>query len=219
MTAFVELSHPIEHGMTTYKGLPGPMIEDFLGREESRAHYEPGTSFHIGSIQLVANTGTYVDSPFHRFAEGVDLAGLALSSLADLDSVVFRVAADTRAIEPDIFGAQDLKGKAVLMHTGWSRHWRTDEYLSGRHPFLTAATARQLKESGVALVGIDSYNIDDTGDGARPVHTALLGAGIPVVEHLRGLEDLPDRGFRFFAVPPPITGLGTFPVRAFAIIN
>jgi kynurenine formamidase len=219
MTAMIDLSHRIEHGMTTYHGLPGPMIEDFLGREESRSRYDPGTEFQIGSIQMVANTGTYLDSPFHRFADGSDLSDLPLASIANLPGITFQFAAEARAIESDLFAGHEVAGKAVLIHTGWSRHWRTDEYFNGLHPFLTAGAAEYLVEAKAALVGIDSYNIDNTEGGGRPAHTALLAAGIPIVEHLRGLEDLPASGYRFFAVPPPIKGMGSFPVRAFALIN
>lgn len=219
MSVMIDLSHQIEHGMTTYHGLPGPMIEDFMGREESRSRYEPGTEFQIGTIQMVANTGTYLDSPFHRYADGADLSGLALDSLANLSGITFRVAAESRAIDPDLFTGHDLTGKAVLIHTGWARHWRTDEYFNGLHPFLTAAAAEHLVEAKATLVGIDSYNIDSTESGARPVHTSLLAAGIPIVEHLRGLEDLPTAGYRFFSVPPRVVGMGTFPVRAFALLD
>jgi kynurenine formamidase len=216
MPGFIDLSHPIESGMITYKGLPGPVIVDHLSREASRSHYEPGTEFQIGKIEMVANTGTYLDSPFHRFADGADLAALPLTSLAGLEGVTFRVAAETHAIDSDLFSRAPLCGKAVLIHTGWSRHWRTEQYSSGWHPFLTGPAAGYLADAGVALVGIDSYNIDDTVGGARPAHTILLAASIPIVEHLCRLEDLPDDGYRFSAVPPLVKGMGTFPVRAFA---
>ncbi len=215
----VDLSHPIEQGMETYRGLPGPVIEDHLSREASRSHYAPGTEFHIGRISMVANTGTYVDAPAHRFADGADVAGLALSVLADLEGIVVRAAGSTEGpIPASAFQAYDVHGRAVLVHTGWDRHWRTDAYFRG-HPFLTAEAAAFLRDAGAALVGIDSLNIDDTDDGTRPVHTALLAAGIPVVEHLRGLDQLPVNGFRFFAVPAPVRGMGTFPVRAMGVID
>jgi kynurenine formamidase len=226
----LDLSHVVEHGMVTYRGLPAPVVCDFLTREQSRAHYAPGTEFHIGRIDLVANTGTYVDSPFHRFADGADLADLPLDALADLDAVVVRVAgqagrAVTRAavlgalagLGAGAGAAPDLRGRAVLVHTGWDAHWRTDRYFEG-HPFLAADAAEWLAAAGAALVGIDSLNIDDTDDLTRPVHTTLLGAGIPVVEHLRGLAGLPPAGFRFSAVPVKVRGLGTFPVRAYATV-
>ena len=216
---FIDLSHTVEHGMITYKGLPAPIICDFLSREQSRAHYTGGTEFHIGKIEMVANTGTYLDSPFHRYADGKDLSELILSSLADLDAVVIRAAGrHHRPINSDAFRNHDLKGKAVLVHTGWDTHWRTDRYFEG-HPFLTEDAARFLADSRASLVGIDSLNIDDVEDGRRPVHTALLGAGIPVVEHLCGLSQVPDGGFRFFAVPAKVKGMGTFPVRAFAALE
>lgn len=216
---FIDLSHTVEHGMITYKGLPAPIICDFLSREQSRAHYTGGTEFHIGKIEMVANTGTYLDSPFHRYADGKDLSELILSSLADLDAVVVRAAGrHHRPINSDAFRNHDLKGKAVLVHTGWDTHWRTDRYFEG-HPFLTEDAARFLADSRASLVGIDSLNIDDVEDGRRPVHTALLGAEIPVVEHLCGLSQVPDGGFRFFAVPAKVKGMGTFPVRAFASLK
>jgi kynurenine formamidase len=215
----IDLSHVIEHGMVTYKGLPGPHICDFWTREGSAANYDDGSSFQIGRIDMVANTGTYLDSPFHRYADGKDLAALPLGSLADLPGIVVRRPhADGIATDAvDLEGLQ-VRGHAVLIHTGWDEHWRTDEYF-GPHPFLTAAAADWLAEQGAALVGIDSCNIDDMHVRARPVHTRLLGAEIPICEHMRGLEQLPDRGFRFSAVPPKVAGMGTFPVRAYAVID
>jgi arylformamidase len=201
--------------MTTYPGLPGPIICDFLSREASRAKYAPGVEFQIGKIEMVANTGTYIDSPFHRYADGKDLSEMPLESLADLDGVVIRIPPGSRrAITRDAFQGRELEGKAVLVHTGWDVHWRTDRYLSG-HPFLTADAAEFLVDEGVGLVGIDSLNIDDTDDGARPVHSALLGAEVPIVEHMCNLSLLPDLSFRFFAVPAKVAGFGTWPVRAF----
>ncbi len=216
---FVDISHTVEHGMTTYKGLPSPIICDYLSRERSRQHYAEGTEFHIGKIEMVANTGTYIDAPFHRYANGEDLSEMPLSSLADLEGIVVRaVNRSGRAIGREMFEGPDVMGKAVLVHTGWDAHWRTDQYFEG-HPFLTRDAAEYLSRAGVALVGIDSLNIDDTGDGSRPAHTILLGAGIPIIEHMRGLEQLPTRGFRFFAVPTKVKGLGSFPVRAFSLVE
>lgn len=215
----VDVSHTVEDGMITYKGLPPPVITDHLSRERSREHYAPGTEFHIGKIEMVANTGTYLDSPYHRYEDGVDLAGLDLSSLANLDGLVVRASGMTnRGISPETLAGVDLRDKAVLFHTGWDRHWRTEAYSNGNHPFLNAETAEHLAESGAALVGIDSYNIDDTGGGSRPVHSILLRQNIPIVEHLCGLDELPDRGFKFFAVPVKVRAFGTFPVRAFSIV-
>jgi kynurenine formamidase len=214
----IDLSHHVEHGMITYKGLPAPIVCDFLSREASRAIYAPGTEFHIGKIEMVANTGTYLDSPFHRFEDGKDLSELPLESLADLDAVVVRRVGRGRSIDADAFQGMEVRGKAVLVHTDWCSRWRTDAYFEG-HPFLTADAARLLAESGAALVGIDSYNIDDTEDWSRPAHTALLGAEIPIVEHMRGMEALPGSGFRFSAVPVKVKRFGTFPVRAFAVID
>ena len=205
--------------MITYKGLPPSVISDHLSREQSRALYEPGTEFHIGKIEMVANTGTYLDSPFHRYADGKDLSDLDLRSLANLEGIVVRrIGASERAITPDAFENMNLKNKAVLFHTGWAIRWRTEEYSNGNHLFLTAGAAEYLAEAGAALVGIDSYNIDDTADGRRPAHSILLAHDIPIVEHLCGLNELPDSGFRFFAVPVKVKRLGTFPVRAFAIV-
>jgi kynurenine formamidase len=214
----IDLSHIVEDGMITYKGLPAPVICDFLSREESRKHYAKGTEFNIGKIELVANTGTYVDSPFHRFAEGTDLAGLPLESLADLDGIVFRVQNLGRSVTAKVFNGVNLRGKAVLIHTEWSRHWRTDQYFEG-HPFLTKDAAEFLVEAAAAFVGIDTFNIDDTTDGTRPVHSTLLGSNIPICEHMCGLELLPDTGFRFHAAPVKVKAFGTFPVRAYAVIG
>jgi arylformamidase len=215
----IDLSHTIEDGMITYKGLPAPLICDHLSREQSRGLYAPGTEFQIGKITMCSNTGTYIDSPFHRFADGTDIAGLTLNTLVALDTVVVHAdGMSGRKIPAEAFGAVDVRNKAVLVHTGWSRHWRTDQYFEG-HPFLTAAAAEYLQKEGARLVGIDSYNIDDTGDGQRPVHTTLLGAGIPIVEHMRGLELVPATGASFTAVPPKVKGMGTFPVRAFATLS
>ena len=194
----VDLSHTIEHGMQTYPGLPGPLICDHLSREQSRASYADGTDFQIGKITMVANTGTYLDAPFHRYADGKDIAALDLGSIADVPGVVIRATHRTgRAITRDAFMHVDVHGKAVLVHTGWDVHWRTAPYFEG-HPFLTEDAALYLKERGARLVGIDSLNIDDTADRRRPVHTILLGADIPIVEHMRGLEQLPDSDSRQF---------------------
>jgi arylformamidase len=206
----------VEHGLVTYKGLPAPIICDYLSREQSRSIYADGTEFHIGRIDMVANTGTYLDSPFHRYAHGKDLSELPLSALADLDTVVVR--ATSRAISHTAFADLDVRGKAVLVHTGWDAHWATDQYFEG-HPYLTAEAAHHLAENGAVLVGIDSLNIDDTADGRRPVHSILLGRDIPIVEHLCRLQVLPEEGVRFFAVPVKVKAFGTFPVRAFGIVG
>ncbi|HKN84784.1 MAG TPA: cyclase family protein, partial [Pyrinomonadaceae bacterium] len=207
----VDVCHTIEHGMITYKGLPAPVISDYLTREESRNRYAPGTEFHIGKIEMVANTGTYLDSPFHRYAHGKDLAALDLYSVANLDGIVVRCLDRSEpAITETSFAGLDVNGKAVLVHTGWDKHWRTEEYSSGKHPYLTEGAATYLAKNNAALVGIDSFNIDATHDGNRPAHSILLGHDIPVVEHLCGLGDLPDQGFRFFAVPVKVRQFGTF---------
>ncbi len=220
MGRLIDLSHEIEHGMVTYRGLPAPAISDWLTRDASKARYAPGTTFQIGKIELLANTGTYIDAPFHRYADGRDVAGYALETVADLPGVVVRATNQPgRAIDASRFGKFDVKGNAVLVHTGWDAHWRTDTYSAGQHPFLTRDAAEFLANAGAALVGIDSLNIDDDKDGSRPAHTILLGAGVAIVEHMTRLADLPDSGFRFFAVPPRVRGMGSFPVRAFAVIS
>ncbi len=213
----IDVCHSIEDGMVTYKGLPAPVITDHLTREASERVYAPGTEFHIGKIEMVANTGTYLDTPFHRYARGKDLAQLDLYSVANLDGLVLRTT--VTEIKADLFSGLDVKEKAVLIHTGWDRHWRTEEYFSGNHPFLTDDAANYLAKNGAALVGIDSYNIDATSDLARPAHSILLGHDIPIVEHLCGLGDLPDSGFKFFAVPIKVKRFGTFPVRAFGLVQ
>jgi arylformamidase len=215
----VDLSHVIEHGMTTYKGLPGPQICDFWERESTAGNYDDGSTFQIGCIDMVANTGTYLDSPFHRYADGADLAELKLRSLADVPGIVIRRPwENSLPVEPSHFEGRDVTGKAVLVHTGWDRHWRTEAYF-GDHPYLTAEAADWLAVHGAILVGIDSCNIDNMHVPARPVHTKLLGAEIPICEHMTGLGSLPDEGFRFSAVPPKIRGMGTFPVRAYAVLG
>ncbi len=202
--------------MITYKGLPAPLICDYLSREQSRQLYFEGAEFQIGKIEMVGNTGTYLDSPFHRYAGGKDLAGLELEKLADLEGTV--VWATEQAIGPEVFRGFELRGKAVLVRTGWDRHWRTDQYFEG-HPCLTKSAAEYLRDGGATLVGIDSLNVDDIRDKSRPAHTILLGAEIPIVEHLCGLERLPEHGFRFYAVPAKVRRMGTFPVRAFGLVG
>jgi arylformamidase len=215
----IDVSHTVESGMLTYKGLPAPIICDYLSREASRKLYAAGTEFQIGRIDMVANTGTYVDSPFHRYSEGKDLSELPLDSLANLKCVVARVEPTaTRAIDSLPFKPGDVRGKAVLVQTSWDRHWRTDQYFES-FPHLTGRLAQWLLDAGVALVGIDSHNIDCTDGGERPVHSTLLGADIPIVEHLCGLGNVPEHGAKFFAVPVKVKGFGTFPVRAFAAVE
>jgi kynurenine formamidase len=220
MQTLIDLSHTVEDGLITYKGLPAPIICDYLSREASRAIYAPGTEFHIGKIEMVANTGTYLDSPFHRYADGDDLAALKLENLAHLEGVLVRIPSERgRAIDADCFAGLDVRNKAVLVHTGWAHHWKSDQYFEG-HSFLTEAAANMLKSAGATLVGIDSYNIDDTGDMRRPVHSLLLGANILIVEHMCNLETIAEGvPFRFYAVPVKVKGFGTFPVRAFAMVD
>jgi arylformamidase len=215
----IDLSHVITDGMVTYKGLPGPHICDFISREQSAASYDDGSTFQIGRIDMVANTGTYVDVPSHRFADGKDLSGMGIEAFANLPAIVVRQPFGSGlAVETSAFDGLDVRGHAVLVATGWDRHWGKNSYYSD-HPFLTAAAAERLVSEGVALVGIDSHNIDDTRVRARPVHTALLRAGIPICEHMTNLGAVPDSGFRFTAAPPKVKGMGTFPVRAYALIE
>ena len=210
-----DLSHTIEHGLITYKGLPGPIICDYMTREQSRRHYAPGTEFHIGKIEMVANTGTYLDSPFHRYADGKDLSQLVLDKLVNLSAIKLAVPGQ-RAIDSSVLrNRNDLAGKAVLFETGWSQHFNTPQYFEG-HPFLTEDTAQFLADSRVALVGIDSFNIDDISDLRRPLHSILLKREIPIVEHLTNLAAITSHQSHFSAVPPKVKGFGTFPVRAFA---
>lgn len=219
MRRLIDVSHEIEAGMTTYPGLPAPAVSDFLSRAASPGRYSADTTFQIGRIEMVANTGTYVDAPFHRFAEGGDLASLPLERLADLEGLVIDATGhSSRAIDVDRFRGLALNNRAVLIRTGWDVHWRTEQY-GHKAPFLTRAAAEFLVAAEVALVGIDSVNIDDMSDGQRPVHTLLLGAGIPIAEHLCNLNQLPTTGFRFHAVPVKFRGVGTFPVRAYAVIE
>jgi arylformamidase len=215
-SSFVDLSHTIEDGLITYKGLPAPIICDYLSREKSREIYETGTEFQIGKIEMVSNTGTYIDCPFHRYDHGKDLSQVDIESLADMDGIVIR--ADyrkKRAIDATFFKEKEIRGRAVLVHTGWDVHWNTDEYFQN-HPFLTEDAALYLQNCGVKLVGIDSMNIDNTQGKSRPVHSSLLASDILIVEHLCNLGNLPDEGFTFSALPPKFKGVGTFPVRAMA---
>lgn len=214
----IDISHVVEDGMVTYKGLPAPVICDWRTREESRVIYD-GAEFQIGKVEMVANTGTYVDSPFHRYAHGKDLSELPLESVADLECVVVRVdPAKGPAIDAIPLTDREIGGRAVLFHTGWDRLWRTDAYFES-HPHLTERAAERLAKAGAALVGIDSMNIDSIATGARPVHTILLGNEIPIAEHLCGLAAVPPRGGRFSAVPVKVKGCGTFPVRAYVAVR
>jgi arylformamidase len=217
MKRYYDLSHVIEDGMITYKGLPAPIICDYLSREKSKSLYEEGTEFQIGKIEMIANTGTYVDCPFHRYADGQDLSEIELSRFVDLDTVVIHAHhKNSLEVSPQHFSNIDVRGKAVLIHTSWSDHWRTDSYFEN-HPFLSEAAARYLVDQKVTLVGIDSHNIDDTRKKSRPVHSILLKEGILIVEHLTSLNTLPNSPLKFNAVPPKFKGVGTFPVRAYAV--
>jgi kynurenine formamidase len=215
----VDLSHEIVDGMTTHPGIPGPVISTFLTHDASAERYAPGTTFEIGRIDMVANTGTYLDTPAHRFRGRPDLSGLELERVVDLDGVLVDCRGrHEKGIGPEAFKDVDAAARAVLVATGWDANWGTPAYLAD-NPFLTEAAAHALVDRGAALVGIDSLNVDSLADPRRPAHTAILGAGIPLVEHLTGLEQLPPDGWRFFAAPPRIRGMATFPVRAFALVR
>ncbi len=218
-TRYMDLSHTIFDGLVTYPGLPAPAICDYLSREKSRETYAPGTEFQIGKIEMVSNTGTYLDAPFHRYADGKDLSQIMLEALADLPAIVIR--ADHRktlAIDASFFTGREVRNRAVLVHTGWDAYWNTPAYFRN-HPYVTEDAALYLLSSGARLVGIDSMNIDDTRGKSRPVHSALLAAEIPIVEHLCNLGELPDEDLTFSAVPPKVKGMGTFPVRAYAQVG
>lgn len=218
-TTFIDLSHTIENGLITYKGLPAPVICDYLSREDSRKFYEEGTSFQIGKIEMVSNTGTYLDCPFHRFKDGKDLSDLLLESCTDLDAVVIHVPfEEVTAITAAHFKNYELSNRAVLVHTGWDKHWNTEKYYEG-HPYLTEDAAVYLRDCAVKLVGIDAHNIDNTATNRRPVHTTLLDAEILITEHLCNLYLLPAGDFTFSAIPPKFKGVGTFPVRAMAKVS
>lgn len=217
MKKLIDLSHTIEDGLVTYKGLPAPIICDYLSREESKTHYAEGTTFQIGKIEMCSNTGTYLDSPFHRYEDGKDLSELGLEALASLEGIKV-VAEGVTAIGKEVFSGLEISGKAVIVQTNWSRNWNTEQYYEG-HPFLTADAAQYLRDNGAKLVGIDSYNIDDSSGKERPVHSTLLGAEILIVEHMRNLNDVPINDFKFYAVPVKVKGFGTFPVRAFVEVG
>lgn len=219
MSRLIDLSHTIEAGMITYKGLPAPIVCDYLSREDSKKFYGEGTEFQIGKIEMIANTGTYVDCPFHRYADGEDLSDVGVDRFAELEAIVVRQDfSNAINIEKDLFEGLNLKGKAVLLNTNWSRFWRTDTYFEN-HPFLSEKAAIFLRDQQVKLVGIDSHNIDDTRTKSRPAHSILLKAGIIIAEHLCHLDLLPNRNFIFNAVPPKFKGVGTFPVRAYARVD
>lgn len=213
----IDLSHTIFDGLITYKGLPAPIICDYISREQSKANYEEGTSFQIGKINMVTNTGTYIDCPFHRFEDGKDLSEVELEHFAELEAITINAERVTE-IGKEYFIGKEIRNKAVLVFTGWASNWNTPQYYEG-HPYLTAEAAEYLKDCQVKLVGIDSHNIDDTSGKTRPVHTILLGAGILIVEHLCNLDQVPESGYLFNAVPPKFKGAGTFPVRAYAVIK
>ncbi len=214
--SYIDLSHVIYDGLVTYKGLPAPIICDYLSREASKEKYAEGTQFQIGKIEMVMNTGTYVDCPFHRYEDGKDLSEVELESFADLEGIIIRANyKNGLAVTAEAFKGKEIRNRAVLVHTGWDEHWATDQYHEN-HAFLTEEAAIYLRDCGVKLVGIDSLNIDYTGGGERPVHSTLLRAEILIVEHLCNLKSVPDEGFTFSAVPPKFKGAGTFPVRAFA---
>lgn len=215
----IDLSHTIEDDLITYKGLPAPHICDYLSREQSQHNYDGDTSFQIGKIEMVTNTGTYIDCPFHRFADGKDMSQTVLKDFAQLNTVMIHIPfTETLEITEDHLKNREIRNKAVLIQTGWDRHWNTELYYQD-HPYLTEKAAIYLRDCNVTLVGIDSHNIDDTSGRTSPVHTVLLGAGILIVEHLCNLDKLPAENFTFTAAPPKFKGVGTFPVRAFASVE
>ena len=212
----IDLSHAIENGLVTYKGLPAPIICDYLSRENSKQFYEKGTEFQIGKIEMVTNTGTYIDCPFHRYENGKDISEVGLECFTDLEAMVIRVPyTKTKEITEEHLKNYKIRNRAVLIHTGWDEYWNTENYYEN-NPYLTEQAAEYLRDCSVKLVGIDSHNIDNTNGKSRPVHTTLLGAEILIVEHLCNLYLLPEEGFTFSAIPPKFKGVGTFPVRAFA---
>jgi arylformamidase len=218
MATIVDLSHVLEDGTITYPGLPAPVISDHLSREASRQRYAPGYEFQIGRIEMVSNTGTYLDTPFHRYPDGHDLAGLDPARVVGVPGIVIDAAEDQEIPAAAVDG-RELAGHAVLFRTGWDRHWGTERYGEPDHPYLSVATAERLAEAGAAVVGIDSVNIDGTRTGERPIHSVLLAAGVPIIEHLTGLDQIVGRPFTLVAVPPAIRGMGTFPVRALAVLT
>lgn len=219
MTRYIDLSHEIKDGMVTYKGLPAPHVCDWMSFDQSHGKYAEGTEFSMQMIELHSNTGTYIDTPRHRYRDGHDLTGLALKRVSNVPAICVRTPRiDDRIVSLDLFEGLSIRGRAVLIATGWSKHFGTDQYYEG-HPYLAEDAAEYLRQEGAALVGIDSYNIDCVDTGERPIHSLLLGAEIPIVEHLTNLESLPSMGFRFSAVPPRIRDMGTFPVRAHAIME
>jgi kynurenine formamidase len=217
MPTIVDLSHVLEDGTVTYPGLPAPVITDHLSREASHERYAPGYEFHIGRIDMVSNTGTYLDTPFHRYPDGHDLAGLDPARVAGVPGIVVDAGEDQEISSARLDG-HDVAGHAVLFRTGWDRHWGTERYGEPDHPYLSVAAGERLAEGGAAVVGIDSVNIDGTRTGERPIHSLLLAAGVPIIEHLTGLGQIGGRPFTLVAVPPAIRGMGTFPVRALAVI-
>ena len=215
MKKFVELSHPIVDGMKAYPGYPSPQIGAYITRDESRARYDGKAEFYIGKVEMVCNVGTYLDSPFHRYANGPDLSRIPLESIAGLDGLVLDgTPTENRSISIDC-NQSDLSGRAVLVRTGWDERWGTDRYWE-LGPYLSDSTIDVLLRGKVALVGVDFWNIDDVENHSRPAHTRFLAANVPIVEHLANLKSLPRKGFKFYAVPPPIVKGASFPVRAYA---
>lgn len=213
----IDLSHEIASGMVTYPGLAAPELRTVISREESAARLDGGVSFEIESLTLVGNTGTYLDSPFHFHAGLADLAGLPLERLVNVPIAMVRVPGRTAVTAANLGDLSRLAGRAVLVHTGWAQHWGTPRYTELDCPHLTAGAVGALIESGAVIVGIDSLNIDDPGDRARPAHERLLRAGIPIIEHLTNLGLVPDTGARLIALPAPVSGMASFPVRAVAV--
>jgi kynurenine formamidase len=215
---FIDLSHPVEDGVITYPGLPAPRVNTFLSRDDTARALASGVSFHVGRIDMVTNTGTYLDAPFHYHADGVDIAELPLERLVDVPAICLRAYAQPVVGVQHLGEPDRLWGKAVLVHTGWSRYWGTEQYRTGS-PYLSAEAAHLLVEANIALLGVDALNVDNINDPARPVHHTLLGNGIPILEHLTNLDLVPDRNFRLTTLPAPVRRIGSFPVRAVAVLG
>ena len=213
----VDLSHPIRPDMQTYPGLDPPQLRTVISRSVSARRLDGGVAFEIEALTLVGNTGTYLDAPFHYHADRADIAELPLQRLVNVPIVMIR-AVGLIAVHAELFGDPSrLWGAAVLVHTGWSRHWGTPRYLEFDNPYITADAVDQLIAANPAVVGIDSLNIDNPNDPRRPAHTGLLAADIPIIEHLTNLNAVPDQNARLIALPAPIKGMASFPVRAVAV--
>ena len=214
VSRLIDLSHVIEEGMPVHPGLPPPVVGAVLDHEQSHERYQGKAEFFLGKVELPGNTGTCLDAPFHRYRDGEDLAEISLDRIAGIPAVVFDAPAEHHPIDLHLM-EDDLRGRALLVRTGWDGRWGSEAYWEPG-PFFSDDGAEKLSRTGAVMVGVDFANVDDTADPSRPAHTTLLGAGIIIVEHLTGLDALPRSGFRFSAVPPRIVRGASFPVRAFA---